>query len=357
MDAMEPIRIGVIGAGGITKFRHLPGLKKIENIQFVAVCNRSEASSSAVAKDWGFERIEATPEKIIQAKDIHAIVVGTWPYMHQPLCCAALRAGKHVFTQARMARNLKEAKLMLAAAKKHPKLVAMICPSPFAMKGTLLVQKLLKEGFVGKIHLVRFHHHNASVSNPAAPIHWRQQSEFNGLNTLSYGIMVERLLQWFGPIESVIAKGSIFTPKRKNEQGKLVSVTVFDQLQVIAQLRDHPGTMNLSFSGAVHHSPTERAEIYGDQGTLIIDFSTNDILGAKASEKSLQAIPIPPELETQWNVEADFIDAIRAGGVKRLPPERTRFFSPDFQEGVRYMAVTEATILSAKTGRKVKVAR
>ena len=35
-----PLRIGIIGAGGNTRLRHIPGLLAQENVQLLAVCNR-----------------------------------------------------------------------------------------------------------------------------------------------------------------------------------------------------------------------------------------------------------------------------------------------------------------------------
>ena len=355
MKPPQIVRIGVIGAGAITRSRHLPGFKKIPGVQLVAVCNRSKASSTRIAKEWGFERIARSPSEIIWASDLDAVVIGAWPYLHHTLSCATLNAGKHVFTQARMARNLAEAKQMLAAARRHPRQVAMICPSPYAMKSALFVQELLRKGFVGAIRLVEFHHLNSGFADPEKPIHWRQQRRLNGVNTLAFGIIIERFLQWFGPIQSVRAVENIFTPRRKDEKGKWVRVDNADQLLVHARLRNHPGLMNLSFSGAVHHAPSDRVCIYGDRGTLVVDLATDKVEGAMAGEKGLRELPVPRRLQRMWMVEADFIDAIRAGGRKRLSKERTRFFSPDFEEGVRYMAVTEAAIRSARTGRTEQI--
>lgn len=357
MKSSSPIRIGIIGAGDITRTRHLPGLKKIPGVRLVAVCNRSEASSREVAREWGFERIARTPAEILRARDIDAVMVGTWPYLHKTLCCAALRAGKHVFTQARMARNAAEARQMLREAQRHPRLVAMICPSPYAMKSALFVGKLIRDGFVGKIRLVRFNGLASGFADSATPIHWRQERRLNGVNTLCFGIIMERLLQWLGPVESVSAKGTIFTPWRKDGRGKRVRVTNHDQLLVTAQLRDHPGQIHLTISGAVRHPPADRVEIYGDRGTLTVDLSNDEVRGARVGEKVLKRLPIPKALQRAWTVEADFIEAIRAGGYRRLPKSRTAFFSPDFVEGMRYMLLTEATIRAASTGGRVRVSR
>src|SRR5213083_299936 len=68
---------------------------------------------------------------------------------------SALEAGKHVFCQARMSMDLAEAEEMLAASKRYPELVTMLCPPPMGMRGDLLVKKLLAENYIGHPHHVR----------------------------------------------------------------------------------------------------------------------------------------------------------------------------------------------------------
>jgi len=39
------LRIGIVGAGANTKLRHIPGFREIDDVEVVAVCNRSRESS------------------------------------------------------------------------------------------------------------------------------------------------------------------------------------------------------------------------------------------------------------------------------------------------------------------------
>ncbi|NIA20776.1 MAG: Gfo/Idh/MocA family oxidoreductase [Anaerolineaceae bacterium] len=55
-DSLQRVRIGIVGAGGIVRHRHLPGLKKIPGVEVVAVVNRSEESGRRVAEEWGNPR-------------------------------------------------------------------------------------------------------------------------------------------------------------------------------------------------------------------------------------------------------------------------------------------------------------
>ena len=124
------IRVGFIGAGANTRKHHIPKLKAQPGVELVAVANRSKESGEKVAKEFGIGRVHAGWQEIVNAPDIDAICIGTWPYMHCEMTTAALGAGKHVLCEARMAMNAAEGRRMLEAARKKPNLVTQLVPGP-----------------------------------------------------------------------------------------------------------------------------------------------------------------------------------------------------------------------------------
>ncbi len=56
---MEKVRIGLIGAGGNTRSRHIPGFKAIDDVEIVTVANRSVASGQKVADEFGIPKAAA----------------------------------------------------------------------------------------------------------------------------------------------------------------------------------------------------------------------------------------------------------------------------------------------------------
>src|SRR5688572_24993856 len=117
---METLNIGIIGAGGIVRSRHLPGLARVPGARVAVVCNRSRESGEAIAREWDIPEVLTDWRALVARDDLQAILIGTWPYTHAEMSIAALEAGKHVFCQARMARDAGEARRMLAAAEAHP---------------------------------------------------------------------------------------------------------------------------------------------------------------------------------------------------------------------------------------------
>src|SRR5436305_789442 len=138
----QTVRIGLIGAGANTKSRHITGFLAIPDVKLTAVCNRRPESSAAVAQEFQIPRTFSKWEELVSDPDIDAVAIGTWPYLHCPIVWAALDAGKHVITEARMAMNATEARSMLAALRRNPKLIGQIVPSPFGLRGDAYIKKL-----------------------------------------------------------------------------------------------------------------------------------------------------------------------------------------------------------------------
>src|SRR5689334_21295260 len=216
MTQKAKLRIGMIGAGDIVKRRHLPALKKHPEVDIVAVSNSTYESSEKFCKE---NLPSATPmanwADLLALPDLDIIWIGTPPYLHSAVTISALEAGKHVFCQARMSMDRAEAEEMLAASKRYPELVTMLCPPPFVMRADLLVKKLLAEDFIGRPHQVRLQSFTGAYLNPDAPPHWRQRIEISGLNVLTLGIYVEVLQRWLGDITGVFARGKTINPIRQ----------------------------------------------------------------------------------------------------------------------------------------------
>ncbi len=335
----ERIRIGFVGAGGIVKSRHLPGLKKIEGVEFVSVVNRSHDSGVKVAKEWEIAEVSDRWESVVKRKDLDVIWIGTAPYLHAAITIAALEAGKHVFCQARMAMNLEEARAMAAVARKHPNQVTMLCPPPHGMKHGPYFQHLLGGGEIGAIQNVRFKALSSIFADPQAPVHWRQQVEQSGQNILTVGIYAEVFGHWLGHPKRLCAQTRVVYPTRGG-----YTVRVPDVVQALVEWPEgFQGT--LEWSGVARPSSQERLEVYGNRGTLVYNFATDEIWLGKFDAKELQRVEIPPSAAVSWNVEETFIKAIRTGEH----PE------PSFETGVKYMAFLDAIHRSSESGRFVEV--
>jgi predicted dehydrogenase len=344
--AQQPLRVGLIGAGANTRLRHIPGLQAISQVEIVAVCNRRPGSTQAVAREYGIPRTFEHWQELVADPDLDAVVIGTWPYLHCPITLAALEAGKHVLTEARMSLNAAEAHRMLAAARKHPQLVTQIVPSPYGLKGHEVMREHIAGGYLGELREVHVYSLSSSLADPAAPLSWRQDVALSGFNMLTLGILHETLLRWAPPPVRVLAQVHAFLPSRIDpESGVRRPVGTPDSVQVLAVLENGARAV-YHFSGATPFGQGMGIHLYGTEGVLHYDLAADRIRGASkrggrkaAGAEEAEDIPIPEGKAKAWRVEADFVDAIRTGTPVQLT---------DFETGVAYMEFTEAVARSAR---------
>jgi predicted dehydrogenase len=337
-----PIRIGIIGAGGIVRERHIPGFKGISGVEILAVCNRSRESTERISQEYDIPlRFEDWHDLIVDER-VDAVVIGAWPYLHKEASLAALSAGKPVFCQARMARDATEARSM-RDGQRSTGLPAMICPAPHGMKWGVSMRRLVKEGYVGTPLTIRVISMHDRYLDSHSPLTWRQDAALSGRNVLTLGIYAEVVRRWFGETLSVQATCQTFTKERVEPlSGMLENVHIPDAVWMVAELASG-AIAQYSLSGIAHAAPSDRIEVYGSKGALVYEMDPERILGTRLGEGGLKELALPDDESRGWEVELDFIRVLRG---EQAP-------DPSFEDGVAYMDVVDATVRSCRSGSRI----
>jgi predicted dehydrogenase len=344
---MGTIRIGIVGLGANSRLRHLPGFRACPDVEITAVCNRRPESTQQAAREFDIPRTFEHWQDLVTDDAVDAVLVGTWPYLHCAVTLKALASGKHVLTEARMARNLTEAKRMQVAAAEHNDLVTQIVPSPLGLRAGRVVERMLNDGYLGELREFIVTGTNADLVDPKTPLHWRQSTELSGWNSLALGILHETLIRWLPNPIGVFASTHVYTPNRTDpDTGCQVRVHRPDSVHILTRLPSGArGIYHLS--GGIHHGPGLGIQLFGSEGAIRYDFAPTDQLFAARGGEDLREIDISEEEQGTWQVEADFIEAIRTSSAS---PNLT-----DFATGVRYMEFTEAVEISAQSGQPVSL--
>jgi predicted dehydrogenase len=250
---------------------------------------------------------------VVDDPTIDAVVIGTWPYMHRAVTLAALRAGKHVLCEARMAMDAAEAREMLASARDHPELITQIVPSPLTLRWDRTIRRVLGEGDLGRLvsqgRLAQKHTQRARAPGPSysprlsdsclqvhvdvrgvsgkhvdasAPLHWRQSVELSGVNTMTLGIFYEAVRRWVGDATRVTAMATSVVQVRRadgavpgSSNGTLEAVGVPDHLEVLGRLAMDGAQLHMLISDVVAGAGRPRAEVWlhGTQADLHLDIT------------------------------------------------------------------------------------
>ncbi|MEW5977380.1 MAG: Gfo/Idh/MocA family oxidoreductase [Acidobacteriota bacterium] len=341
----DVLRIGIVGAGANTKARHVPRLRAQKNVEIVGVCNRTVESSTRAAADLGIPKVFRNWRELVESPEIDAVLIGTWPYLHCPVTLTALDAGKHVLTEARMAMNAGEARLMLERSRQRPHLMTQVVPSPFTLKVDRTVQKLLAEGYLGTLLALDVRANSPDLVDRNAPLHWRQDRDLSGLNILTMGIWYEAIVRWVGEAQNVMATAQTVVRSRRDATGRLRSIAVPDHVDILASMVCG-AQARFQFSGVTGFSPAPEVWLYGTEGTLRFKLAGESLLGARRGEPELKEIAISTELAGGWRVEEEFVNAVRG-------QERVQLTT--FEDGLKYMQFTEAVNRSVSTRSSVTV--
>lgn len=343
--AVNKIRIGIIGAGANTRTMHIPGFAKIPGVELSLVCNRSEKSSRAVAEEFGIGGIASHWREVVESPDVDAVMIGTWPYLHAEASIAALEAGKHVLTEARMARDVAEAEKMLEVSGRHPDLVAQVVPAPMSLEVDATVTRILEANGIGELREVVVTHTGSQFLSSETPMTWRQDFELSGYNILTMGIFHEMVQRWLRRVpEWVVADAEVFTKRRsKTPGGEEGDVKIPDSVSVLGRFGGG-ARLIYHFSGVEAGAPRNEMRVNGATGGLRFDVGANELYQSDGARE--WKVEIPVETRRGWRVEADFIESIRTGA----PVELT-----SFQEGVKYMRFTEAVYHSWRDGERKRL--
>ena len=152
----NPLKVGIVGAGGITR-AHLPAyLERPDRVQLNAVCDLVEPLAQELAGKAGIDAdaVYLDMEKMLREADIEAVDICTTHNAHAPLAIAAAEAGKHVICEKPMAISVQECRDMIAAADKAGVTLMVAQHLRYAPEAQA-AKRLLDEGKLGTIEAVR----------------------------------------------------------------------------------------------------------------------------------------------------------------------------------------------------------
>ena len=338
----EVIRVGMIGAGANLRSVQIPGFRRIAGCEIVAVANRSLESSQRVADEFGIPRAYANWRELLDDDSIHAVTIGTWPYMHRTLTLATLDSGRHVLCQARMANDAQEARDMLEASLRHPELVCQLVPTSMSYRIDNVLKRLIGEGFLGEVLSVELQRLQTRFPVADGELDWRHDREFSGYNILNIGASYESMMRWLGRGNRVMAMSKVHVPYRRNATGEPTSVTMPDHVDILYELTNG-AQVHMRASETTGLSTGSQTWIYGSEATIHVD-RRQRIFAGRRGDSELAEVPNPPEGRASYRVEEEFINAIRGVEEVTMAP---------FETGVHYMEWTEAVHRSSQTGQAV----
>ena len=360
---MSKLRVGLIGANvgyGWSPIAHLPALAGLPEFELAAVCTAHEATSRESAAKYGARLAFHDHREMLARDDIDIVGVVVRVPNHHQLTMDALEAGKHVYTEWPLGKNLREAEEM--AALSHKKDVhTMVGLQGRCWPDILRLKELVDEGYLGDVLAVNLSAFFSGILSRTSGRTWQKDVELGATSmTIGFGHVIDALCMIFGEFSEVASV--VRTQVRQwheTDTGRTVNVTSPDNVLVSGTL-DSGAVVSAHFATIPWHESPYRLQAYGREGTLIVDTDetsvqpTMRIRGGKADESGLTELTVPqrltwvPESVPQgppFNVAQmwrRFGEAIRSG-------ERAE---PDFDTAVTRHRLLDAIQSASDTGQR-----
>ena len=94
--------IGIVGAGGIVNYAHLPAYKKA-GFKVVGITDKNHEQAERTAKQHGIPKVYATAGELLSDRDVEIADVAVYPAQQVEIVAQATAAGKHLLCQKPLA--------------------------------------------------------------------------------------------------------------------------------------------------------------------------------------------------------------------------------------------------------------
>jgi predicted dehydrogenase len=142
----EKLNVGVIGVGG----RGSANLGAMRGENVVALCDVDEGSLGNAARQFPAAKTYHDFRKLLEQKNVDAVVVSTPDHTHAAAALRALRMRKHVYCEKPLTHSVDEARQMAAAAV-EARVATQMGNGGHSSDTTRRVVELVRAGAIGKV--------------------------------------------------------------------------------------------------------------------------------------------------------------------------------------------------------------
>ncbi len=147
--AGERVRVGVIGAGGRGPYV-ASAMALHPACSIVAVCDVYQPNAQKAAQSLSVQDIYGDYHRVLERKDIDAVIVATPDHWHCPITVEACAAGKDVYVEKPLSNEIEPCLRAIGAARQYNRVVQV----GLQQRNMTCFQKanaLLHEGLIGKV--------------------------------------------------------------------------------------------------------------------------------------------------------------------------------------------------------------
>lgn len=360
-----PIRIAIIGAGAVSDYHHVPGIRLDPRARLVAACDTDPDLLAKRRDQWNIKQTFSDPLECVADPGVDAVIIATPNFTHHPIAVAAAQAGKHIMCEKPLGLSAEQVRQMYIAARDSGVVHMTAFTYRFAPSMRFL-RHLLKSGQLGE---PRHFRSQRFLDWPETSWGWRQYKETAGAGDL-FDMTIHRIdfaLDLLGPLARVSGAVARFVPRDRTPDGASCRPSEVDDWScLIGEFQSGAvgvweGTTlakGYGLSGFGH----EWAEINGSQGSAVYRLHEPNTILLGKSGQDLAPLPVPaeflkpegsrrdphhgkPATVFRYDLVWEFVSAI----VEQRPA------TPSFLDGLQAQIVADAVLQSHAERRWIDI--
>lgn len=365
MTEPSTVRIAIVGAGAVSDYHHVPGIRLDPRAELVAICDTDGELRDRRKADWGVQQVTGDVDEIFADAAIDAVIIATPNFTHVPLSLAATGHNKHVMCEKPLGLNAGEVRKMYRGARDAGVVHMTAFTYRFAPSMRYL-KHLLRSGALGE---PRHFRSQRFLDWPETSWGWRQYQEKAGAGDL-FDMTIHRIdfaIDLLGPLQSVCGAVARFAERDITDRGDTCPPSEVDDWSSLigefacGAVGVWEGTTvakGYGLNGFGH----EWAEINGSEGSAVYRLhKPNQILLGKTGS-DLAPVDVPEEFLSpedsprdpkngepatvfRYDLVWEFVSAIVA----------RRDANPSFYDGLQAQIVADAVLASQQERRWIDI--
>jgi predicted dehydrogenase len=359
------VGVGIIGAGKVSDYHHVPGIRLDPRARLVAVCDADAELAWRRKEDWGVPWATSSVAELLARPEVDAVIICTPNWTHREQAISAARAGKHVLCEKPLGLNSGEVREMLRACEE----AGVVHMTAFTYRFAPAMRYLKHLVGTGALGTPRHFRSQRFLDLPETSWGWRQYRDKAGAGDL-FDMTIHRLdfaMDLLGPIRRVTGAVARFAERTRTEDGKPCAPSDVDDWSCLIGEFDcgavgvwEGTTLAKGYGrGGFGH---EWAEVNGSEASAVYQLHTPNTILLGKSGQDLEPVAVPaeflkpassprdprvgePATVFRYDIVWEFVSAI----VQQRPAV------PSFADGLRAQVVADAVLESYARRRWVDV--
>ncbi len=259
------ISVGVVGAGYIANFAHLPPLSRLHEANLTAICDQDIIRAQKVAKQFSIPKVYSNLEEMLSNERLDLVDICLPPQKHKDALLKALEHGLNCLVEKPLTVTTADADTVISTAREN-KVNVYVIHNYSVVPAVLKAKTMVAKGVIGEVTGVHINQFVLAHERYFEPNHWCHSLPGEYFSDLAPHLAM-LLVEFLGPVnkvETIVAKVSSNSPLR------------LDELRIIAQTPKALGTIACSLNcpsfiftmdivgtqGAIHLSGDYQAVVY-----------------------------------------------------------------------------------------------